>query len=110
MLLPPPYVETNKEYLRMLSTDLNIKLEEIIEQMTKFDTVSKLANIYCLLNFMVYKDSGIPLSTYITKDLADFLSSKEFGKLAGNYTKQLNLLNGNMLHYKIYNNIYKNYL
>ena len=36
MLLPPPHVEKNKERLKTLSAGLNMKLEEIVEQSTKF--------------------------------------------------------------------------
>ena len=34
----------------------------------------------------------------------------QFGKLAGNYNKQLDLLNGQMPSYEVYNTIYNDYV
>ena len=70
MLLPPPHAGKNQYYLNTLQDGLNIKLDEIVEQNSKFcernltkgfigdrqwdvsDSASLLANIYCLSNFM----------------------------------------------------------
>ena len=159
VLLPPPCAGKNQECLKTLRVGLNIRLDEIVEQNTKFcerkstkgfvggrqcdvsDNVSLLANTHCLSNFMVVESSNqnIPLSTFITKDLADLLSSKQtkkwyykhknttpwtphsinslfhnvcsqFGKLAGNYDKQVDLLNGQMPSYEVHNAIYNDYV
>ena len=159
MLLPPPYAGKNQEYLKTLRSGLNIRLDEIVEQSSKFcerkstkgfiggrqweinDNVSLLANLCCLSNFLMDSTTkqDVPLCALITKDLADLLSSKamkkwhhkhkniapwiphsinslfhnayaQFGRLAGDYSKQLDLLNGQMPSYDIYNNIYNDYL
>jgi len=101
--------------------------------------VSWLANSHCLSNFMIdesHKEK--PSSTFIAKCLADLLFSKQtnkwckrkstatwipnsinslyhdvcfqFGKLAGDHNKQLDLLNGQMSNYEVCANIYNEHM